>query len=60
MLSILTLQQFMMVPIFKKRTEEQTGKVQVAQPLFSPWENHGLTPLGTHFQAHEGHSDDYE
>lgn len=55
MLRILTLQKFVMVPIFKKGQKNKPGKYRLLS-LSSPWENHELAPPGTHF----GHSGDYQ
>ncbi|CAM5082945.1 unnamed protein product [Eretmochelys imbricata] len=48
------------VPIFKKREEGQSWKLQASQPHLSPWKNHGTGPQGINSEALRGEESDQE
>lgn len=43
------------VPIFKKGKKGLSRELKASQSHFGdPWENHEVSPLGSHFWAHKG------
>lgn len=40
--------------VFQKRPRVRSRELNIEQSYFSPWENHGVSPLGAHFCTQEG------
>jgi len=39
---------------FQKRSKGRSRELNIEESHFSPWENHGMSPLEAHFCTHEG------